>query len=164
MKYPIIPYLPPRSFMFVDEHVITADGEPCDCFARINVNEIVGQIKQIVGFVQLHQNGDVKRKARRVIWIWKNEDGFDKNHGVSLFFSILNHEKEAQWIETVWNRRIQFVDKNPFPMSSVVSERASERMSAAERASEVSSAEQAKEWVVRANGGANGPLLYALIS
>ena len=42
-----------------------------------------------------------------------------------------------------------------FPMSSGVSERASEQMNAAERASEASSAEQANERAVRANEGAS---------
>ena len=37
------------------------------------------------------------------------------------------------WVEMVWNRRIQSIDKNLFPMSSGVSERASDGMSAAER-------------------------------
>ena len=46
----------------------------------------------------------------------------------------------AQWVETVWKRRILF-----FLMSFGVSEGASERMSAAERASKASSAEQANE-------------------
>ena len=54
----------------------------------------------------------------------------------------------------------QFKDKNRFPMSSGVSE----RMSAAERASSASSAEQANEFAVRANGGVNGPVFYASIS
>ena len=47
-----------------------------------------------------------------------------------------------------------------------MSERASERMSAAERASEASSAERANERAVRVNmsRGANGPVLYASIS
>ena len=40
-----------------------------------------------------------------------------------------------------------------------MSERASERMSAAERASEASSAEQVNECAVPVSGGANGPLL-----
>ena len=42
-------------------------------------------------------------------------------------------------------------DMNLFPMSSGVSERASERMSAAERTSEVSSTEQANGGAVRVN-------------
>ena len=33
----------------------------------------------------------------------------------------------ALWIETVWNRRVQFLDKNLFPMSSGASEWASKR-------------------------------------
>ena len=51
----------------------------------------------------------------------------------------------AQWAEKVRNRRIQFIDINHFPMSSRVSERANERISAAERGSEASSAEQVNE-------------------
>ena len=41
------------------------------------------------------------------------------------------------------NRSVHALDKNLFPIRSGASERASERMSAAERAIEVSSAEQA---------------------
>ena len=54
---------------------------------------------------------------------------------------------DAEWVETVCNRRIQFVDMNLSPMSSG----ANERMSAAERVSEASSAELANEWAARAN-------------
>ena len=32
-----------------------------------------------------------------------------------------------QWVQMIWNRRIHFIDKNLFPMSSVASEWASER-------------------------------------
>ena len=63
----------------------------------------------------------------------------------------------------IWNRRIRFMDKNLFPMSSgVSSERASERMSAAERASEASSAERANEWAVRANERLNERVAQSL--
>ena len=55
--------------MLVDEHIVAAHGEPGHGLARINVNEIVGQIEKVVGFVQLHQNRDVEWKARRMIWI-----------------------------------------------------------------------------------------------
>ena len=58
------------------------------------------------------------------------------------------------------------VDIDLFPMTSWVSVWVSERMRAAERASEASSAEQGNEWAVQASewGGANGPVLYASIS
>ena len=56
-----------------------------------------------------------------------------------------------QWVEIKWNRRVHSVDKYLFSMRSGASERASEQMSAVERASEASSAEQANEWAVRAN-------------
>ena len=49
-------------------------------------------------------------------------------------------------------------------MSEWASERANERMSAAERANEISSAEQTNEVEVQANRGANNPVLHALIS
>ena len=42
-----------------------------------------------------------------------------------------------------------------------VSERVGQQMSAVERESGTSSAEQANESAVRANGGAHGPVLYA---
>ena len=45
-----------------------------------------------------------------------------------------------------------------------VRERASERMSVAECASEASSVEQVSEWAVRVSRGANGPVLYESIS
>ena len=50
----------------------------------------------------------------------------------------------AQWAEIVWNWRNQFIDKNLFPMSSGVSEWASEQMSAAECANGAGSAECGK--------------------
>ena len=55
----------------------------------------------------------------------------------------------ALWVEIVWNRRIQFIDKDLFLMSSGVREQASEWMSAAEHTTKASSAEQANEWAVR---------------
>ena len=50
-------------------------------------------------------------------------------------------------------------------MSSGAGGRVSEQMSAVERASNASSVKKAKECAVRVNtrGGANGPVLYALI-
>ena len=45
---------------------------------------------------------------------------------------------------------------------SEVSKRTSERVSAAEGASEASSPKQANEWAVRANGRASGPVLKSL--
>ena len=69
------------------------------------------------------------------------------------------YDIDAQWVETVSNRRIQFGDKTLFPMSSGKSEFASEPTN--ERSG-------ANEWVSdaseRANGGANGPVLYASVS
>ena len=53
------------------------------------------------------------------------------------------HQTEALWVETAWNRRIQFMDINPFPLSSWASEQAKEW------ARERSSAEQANKWSVR---------------
>ena len=47
----------------------------------------------------------------------------------------------AQWVEAVSNCRVHFVGKILSTMSSGVSERVNEQMSAAERASEVGSAE-----------------------
>ena len=49
--------------------------------------------------------------------------------------------RTAQWVETLWNWRNQFIDMNRFPMCSGVSE----------WASEASSAEQAIEWAMWAN-------------
>ena len=56
----------------------------------------------------------------------------------------------ALWVETVWNWRIHFIEQTFFPPEPL-SERASERMSTVERASEASSADQANEWAARAN-------------
>ena len=58
------------------------------------------------------------------------------------------------------------MNKNLFPMSSGAGGRVSEQMSAVERASNASSVKKAKECAVRVNtrGGANAPVLYALIS
>lgn len=53
--------------MFVDEHVIASDGEPGDRLARINVDEIVSQVEQVVGKLQLDQNRYVKRQTGCVI-------------------------------------------------------------------------------------------------
>ena len=53
----------------------------------------------------------------------------------------------TEWVETAWSRRIQFIDKNLFPMNLLVYE----WMSAAESASEASIAEQADECAVRTN-------------
>ena len=64
-----------------------------------------------------------------------------------------------QWVETVCRRRVHFMVKDLFPTSSVsVSGRASERISAMERASKASSAEQANECVVRANEQTEEPM------
>ena len=49
------------------------------------------------------------------------------------------------------NRRVHFMDKNLFPMSSGASEQASKELSAAECVSKASSGEKAIEWAVRAN-------------
>ena len=56
-------------------------------------------------------------------------------------------QTNAQWVESVRNRRIHFIVKNLFPTSLEVelSEQASKRVSAAEGASEASSPEQANE-------------------
>ena len=62
---------PSSCFMLVDQHVVTADCEPGDSLAGINIDQIVSQVKEIVGLFQIHQNGDVKWKARRVIWVCK---------------------------------------------------------------------------------------------
>ena len=48
----------------------------------------------------------------------------------------------------IWNRRVHFIDKNRFRLAQ--NKWASARMSAAERASKASSAEQVNEWAVRA--------------
>ena len=56
----------------------------------------------------------------------------------------------TQWAETEWNRRVQIIDINLVPSSSGLSEWAIERTN--ERGANASSgAEQAKEWVMRAN-------------
>ena len=54
---------------------------------------------------------------------------FSKKYGEAVFdYEVANRGLEptrrdtAQWAETVRNRRIQFIDKNLFPMSSGVSE------------------------------------------
>ena len=68
------------------------------------------------------------------------------------FFRSGDPGSHPQWVEIVWNWRIQFMDKTSIPWAPEwVSERASERMSAAERASKAGSAEQVNEWAVRAN-------------
>ena len=103
-----------------------------------------------------------------------------KNSSRQLCYTCYSHStphRQCQWnrngaqrVETVWNRRIQFVDKNLFPKSSGVSdwvgERANERSGAREwskrvsehsgvqaqrSASKASSAEQANKWAARAN-------------
>ena len=58
-----------------------------------------------------------------------------------------------QWVETVWNRRVQSKDRNRFPMSS----------GASEWASEASSAEQANKWAVWANERADGRVAITII-
>ena len=69
----------------------------------------------------------------------------------------------AQWAQMIWNRRMQFIDINRFPMSSGVSEWARERTNERSGAREQSELCGASEWVTRAseraNGGANGPVL-----
>ena len=63
----------------------------------------------------------------------------------------------AQWVETVWNRCVHIMDKNLFPMSSGVSEWASQRTNKCNGAREwrkqygASSEEQANEWAVYVN-------------
>ena len=46
---------------------------------------------------------------------------------------------DAQWVETVWNRRVHFIDKNLFPVNLGASEWASEQCGVA------------NEWVMQAN-------------
>ena len=70
-------------------------------------------------------------------------------------------ETKGLWIETVWNRNIQFIDINYFPMSSEVSEQMHEQSGVREQS------EQANEWAVQAierKGRANGSVPSALIS
>ena len=52
----------------------------------------------------------------------------------------------ALWVVTVLTQQIKLTNMNFLDMLSGVSELASERMSAAEQASEASSAEQANKW------------------
>ena len=77
----------------------------------------------------------------------------------------------ALWVKPVWNRHIRFMNISSsisFPWAfELVSEQVSERAHALETASKASSAEQANEWLERANGRTEGqmaPVLYASIS
>ena len=70
-------------------------------------------------------------------------------------------ETKGLWVETVWNRNIQFIDINYFPMSSEVSEQMHEQSGVREQS------EQANEWAVQAIeriGRANGSVPSAFIS
>ena len=88
---------------------------------------------------------------------------------LSIYYLILIRASTAsQWFQMIWNRRIQLVDQNLFPISSGVSEWASEGTNERSEGREQSEQCGASEWVSgaseRANRGANGPVLYALIS
>ena len=80
-----------------------------------------------------------------------------------ILVSIHDYGNVSQWAETAWNRRIQFIDINRFPMSSGASEWASERTNERSGARERSEQCGASEWVSgaseRASGRANGPVL-----
>ena len=77
--------------------------------------------------------------------------------------AVLNHS--AQWVETAWNRRIQFMDKNLFPMSSGTrewaSERTNERSGARERSGQCGTSELACGASEQESERVNGPVLYA---
>ena len=64
------------------------------------------------------------------------------------------HQTEALWVETAWNRRIQFMDINPFPMSSWASEQAKEW--AREQSKQCRASKQVISARERVSGGANG--------